>query len=91
MKIAKLNDENLVLRSRISVLQNRLVSTLDTLDSVKDSNTAELLQECDTNTLLRQKISSYIHTLKIIEDERDELRSVVYALVEKGVLILAAA
>ena len=78
-------------KSRISVLQARLLSCQDTLDIMSASSTAELLRESNTNIYLRTKLSAYNETLKSMEYERDDLRSAVMDLIEKGMLTVLGA
>jgi len=72
--------------TRVSQLQTRLLSTLDTLDQVKNSQAQELIPVERENARLKAQLNRYLAVVKAAEAERDDLRDAVLRLIEKGML-----
>lgn len=70
--------------ARTSVLQSRLLSTLDTLDVIQSGQNNELDAMTQTNKRLNDKLLRYSAVVKMAELERDDMRDAVLKLVEKG-------
>jgi hypothetical protein len=70
--------------ARTSVLQSRLLSTLDTLDVIQSGQNNELDAMAQTNRRLKDKLARYSAIVKTAELERDDMRDAVLKLVEKG-------
>ena len=70
--------------ARTSILQNRLLSTLDTLDVIQSGQNNELDAMTQTNKRLKDKLLRYSAVVKMAELERDDMRDAVLKLVEKG-------
>lgn len=70
--------------ARTSILQNRLLSTLDTLDVIQSGQNNELDAMAQTNKRLKDKLLRYSAVVKTAELERDDMRDAVLKLVEKG-------
>jgi hypothetical protein len=71
---------------RLSLLQSRLLATLDTLDVIQTHHAQELGNAIRNQTILREKLDEYIKVVRAAELERDDMRDAVLKLVEKGVL-----
>ena len=70
--------------ARTSILQSRLLSTLDTLDVIQSGQNNELDAMAQTNKRLKDKLLRYSAVVKMAELERDDMRDAVLKLVEKG-------
>ena len=70
--------------ARTSILQSRLLSTLDTLDVIQSGQNNELDTMTQTNKRLKDKLFRYSAVVKMAELERDDMRDAVLKLVEKG-------
>jgi hypothetical protein len=70
--------------SRTSHIHARLLSTLDTLDSLQASHNLELVSEANAKERLSGKLHRYIDFVREAEVEKDDLRDAVIQLVEKG-------
>ena len=71
--------------ARTSILQSRLLSTLDTLDVIQSGQNNELDAMAQANKRLKDKLLRYSAVVKMAELERDDMRDAVLKLVEKGV------
>lgn len=71
--------------ARTSHIQNRLLSTLDTLDAVQAAHVIELEAETSAKERLSQKLDRYLDFVQTAEKEKDDLRDAVIQLVKKGV------
>lgn len=70
--------------ARTSILQSRLLSTLDTLDVIQSSQNNELNAMAQTNRRIKDKLDRYSAIVKAVELERDDMRDAILKLVEKG-------
>jgi hypothetical protein len=70
--------------ARASLIQSRLLSTLDTLDALQTSHNLELASETQAKQRLSEKLDRYIDFVQAAEIEKDDLRDAVIQLVEKG-------
>ena len=70
--------------ARTSILQSRLLSTLDTLDVIQSGQNNELDAMAKTNKRLKDKLLHYSSIVKMAELEKDDMRDAVLKLVEKG-------
>jgi hypothetical protein len=61
------------------------LSTLDTLDQVKNLQEQELVPVERENARLKAQLTRYVAVVKAAEAERDDLRDAVLRLIEKGV------
>ncbi|KAF8171509.1 hypothetical protein BJ912DRAFT_1082227 [Pholiota molesta] len=68
---------------RLSLLQSRLLATLDTLDVIQTHHAQELGNAIRNQTILREKLDEYIKVVRAAELERDDMRDAVLKLVEK--------
>ncbi|KAG8991520.1 hypothetical protein FRB90_001313, partial [Tulasnella sp. 427] len=68
---------------RASRLQARLLATLDALDTLQHQRNSELQTLESTNARLARQNKRLQQELKLMEDERDEMKEAVSALVEK--------
>ena len=73
--------------ARTSILQSRLLSTLDTLDVIQSGQNNELDAMAQANKRLKDKLLRYSAVVKMAELERDDMRDAVLKLVEKGVCV----
>ncbi|CAA7269855.1 unnamed protein product [Cyclocybe aegerita] len=88
--LARKDDEILLLESRVqayiepaSLLQTRLLSTLDTLDSQQAGHARELAALARDRERLKAKIHRYAEVVRLAEEERDDMRDAVSKLIEK--------
>jgi hypothetical protein len=70
--------------ARTSHIHSRLLSTLDTLDTLQTSHNVELASETHAKEHLSEKLDRYIDFVKSAEVEKDDLRDAVIQLVKKG-------
>ena len=70
--------------ARTSILQSRLLSTLDTLDVIQSGQNNELDAMAQINKRIKDKLLRYSAVVKMAELERDDMRDAVLKLVEKG-------
>lgn len=71
-------------KAKISLLQQKLVSALDTLDQVQAQHSLELDNEAQRRRHAETKLRRYMDTVQAAEIERDDLRDAVMKLVMKG-------
>jgi chromosome segregation ATPase len=83
VQIASLRRTNTALRARASHLHTRLLTALDTLDSLQSNHASELNVLHDANAALERRLSSVAELLKETIDERDDLRDAVERFIEK--------
>ena len=69
---------------RISLLQSRLLATLDTLDVIQTNQAHELSSAARTQANLREQLDEYKKVVEAAELERDDLRDAVNSLIKKG-------
>ncbi|KAI0085853.1 hypothetical protein BDY19DRAFT_996513 [Irpex rosettiformis] len=69
--------------ARSSYLQSRLSSTMDTLDAARIRHRRELTLERETREMVKRKLDELIEYTAKVEEERDELRECVAALIDK--------
>ncbi|CAA7269861.1 unnamed protein product [Cyclocybe aegerita] len=88
--LARKDDETLLLESRVqayiartSLLQTRLLSTLDTLDAQQAAHARELAALARDRERLKAKVHRYAEVVRIKEEERDDMRDAVLKLIEK--------
>ncbi len=74
---------------RTSMLQSRLLSTLDELDARDRSHERELSAVEADRHRLKVKLQQYLEFVKSAELERDDMRDAVIRLIEKGRLMLS--
>lgn len=72
--------------ARSSHLQSRLTSVLDGMETLQHTHEQELAKERDAKQRLNIKLERLVEYTQAVEEERDELRDAVLALVEKGSL-----
>ncbi len=75
---------------KCSHLQARLSSALDAMETLQYTHAREIAAERETKALLNTKVNGLAEYVQKVEEERDELREVVLALVEKGGCSLVA-
>lgn len=69
---------------RCSHLQARLSSALDAMETLQYTHAREIAAERETKVVLNTKVNGLAEYVQRVEEERDELRDAVLALVEKG-------
>ncbi len=69
---------------RISLLQSRLLATLDTLDVIQTNQAHELSSAASTQASFREQLDEYKKVVEAAELERDDLRDAVSELIKKG-------
>ncbi|KAF8812890.1 hypothetical protein BYT27DRAFT_7335353 [Phlegmacium glaucopus] len=82
-EIAALETQVQAYIAKTSILQTRLLSTLDTLDVIQSGQNKELDAMAQTNRRLKDKLHWYNAAVKTAELERDDMRDAVLRLVEK--------
>ncbi|KAF8883482.1 hypothetical protein CPB84DRAFT_1734660 [Gymnopilus junonius] len=82
-KIRLLEGHTFSYSARISVLQSRLLTALDTLDSVRVSHAQEVSTLEEKVAHLEDQLHRYNHFAKEAEKEMDDMRDAVMELVEK--------
>ncbi|KAI0825582.1 hypothetical protein BC629DRAFT_8380 [Irpex lacteus] len=69
--------------ARSSYLQSRLNSAMDSLDALRIRHRRELAVERETKERLKRKMDELVEYTAKVEEERDEMRECVTALIEK--------
>jgi len=82
-QIASLRRTNTALRARASHFHTRLLTALDSLDSLQSAHASELNALHDANAVLERRLSSMTELLRETVDERDDLRDAVERFIEK--------
>jgi regulator of replication initiation timing len=70
--------------TKSSILQSRLTSALDLMDSLKLDHDRELLAERQAKDNAREKLHRFMEYASSIEHERDECRDALLTVVQKG-------
>ncbi|KJA17043.1 hypothetical protein HYPSUDRAFT_1045049 [Hypholoma sublateritium FD-334 SS-4] len=82
-QIALLESRIQAYTGRISLLQSRLLATLDTLDVIQTNQAHELSSAARTQAGLREQLDEYKKVVESAELERDDLRDAVGKLIKK--------
>jgi len=70
--------------ARTSILQTRLITTLDTLDLLQRRHAEELASFTADRDRMKTQLQRYTDVVKSAESERDDMRDAVIKLIEKG-------
>lgn len=64
--------------------QTRLLATLDAVDALRETQARELSSERSAKERLSAKLDRYLDYIRVVEEERDEMREVTTILLRKG-------
>lgn len=70
--------------AKSSLLQERLTATLDAMDTLRLTHERELSEERQAKENAREKLQRFMEYASSIEQERDECRDALLAVIEKG-------
>jgi hypothetical protein len=70
--------------ARTSILQTRLITTLDTIDLLQRRHSDELARFTADRDRMKKQLQRYTDVVKSAESERDDMRDAVFKLIEKG-------
>lgn len=71
--------------ARSSMLQSRLLSTLDSLDVLQRTHQEELSSITTERDGMKMELQRYVETVKTAESKQNDMRDAVMKLIEKGV------
>jgi len=68
-----------------SMLQSRLLSTLDTLDVLQRTHQEELLSITTERDQMKMELQRFVDFVKSAKSDQDDMRDAIMKLIEKGV------